>query len=333
MLVFLAAAEARVPDLRQAARTLLAWRSILDDRGEGALNLTPADVNQAGARRAEAEKTVRMQIGEAFCHILYPVQKPGEADIEWSAERVTGGGGLVERTVRKLEASEHLIPKYSGIRVRGDLDQVPLWGEEASQRNDHIGVADLWSYYCRYLYMPRLAGFGVLRAAVSTGAADFNWQNDAFAYAEAYDAEADRYRGLKAGQHVEVTFSRDAVLVHPDRAAVQLDAEAKAADVEEEGPPDWEEDGRRSAPVRRRTPDREAPLPTRFYGRVDLDPVRGLRDLDGIMDAVTSHLGKAGKLTLTLEINAESKGFDDRTRRIVGENAAQLGFDDHAFEE
>ena len=332
MLVFLAAAEARVPDLRQAARTLLAWRSILDDRGEGALNLTPADVTQAEARRSEAEKTVRMQIGEAFCHILYPVQKPGEADIEWSAERVTGGGGLVERTVRKLEASEHLIPKYSGIRVRGDLDQVPLWGEEASQQNDHIGVSDLWSYYCRYLYMPRLAGFGVLRAAVSTGAAEFNWQNDTFAYAEAYDAEADRYRGLKAGQHVEVTFSRDAVLVHPARAAVQLDAEAQVADVEEEGPPDWEEDGQRSAPVRRRTPDREAPLPTRFYGRVDLDPVRGLRDLGEIMDAVTSHLGKAGELTLTLEINAESKGFDDRTRRVVKENAAQLGFYPHEFE-
>ena len=328
MLVFLAAAEVRVPELRQAVRTLLAWRSILDDRGEGALNLTPADVSQAEARRAQAEKTVRMRIGEAFCHILYPVQKPGEADIEWSSERVISGGGLVERTVRKLEASELMIPKYSGIRVRGDLDRVPLWGEDSPQQHDRIGVADLWSYYCRYLYMPRLAGFGVLSAAVSTGAADLNWQNDTFAYAEDYDAEADRYRGLKAGQHVDVTFSRDAVLVHPDRAAVQLDAEARAADVEKEEdegevsrrgrvPPGG---GRRSA---------AAPKHTRFYARKELDPVRAVRDLDEILTEVTDHLKSAGgELTLTLEINAQSEdGFDDRTRRVVTENASQLGFD------
>ena len=331
MLVFLAADKSRVPELRQAMRARMAWESILDEKGEHDLNLTPADVRQAETRLAAARETVDLRIGETFCQILNPVQNPGEPDIEWTAVRVAGAGGLAERAVRKLESSEHLIPAYSGIRVRGDLDRVPLWD------GDSIGVVDLWAYYCRYLYMPRLAGFGVLSAAVADGAASMNWQNETFAYAEGYDPESDRYLGLKAGEQSAVTRSREAVLVRSERASVQVDAEARPAEVGEEGPPGFEESGRRGAagPHRPRgAPDAEAPLYTRFYGRINLDPVRGIRDLSNIMEAVTPHLIRAGeKLTLTLEINAESEGYDDRTRRTVKENAAQLGFDLHEFEE
>ena len=42
MLVFLAAEKARVPELRHAIRSRLAWRSILDERGEHDLNLPPS---------------------------------------------------------------------------------------------------------------------------------------------------------------------------------------------------------------------------------------------------------------------------------------------------
>ena len=213
MVVFVAAETARIPELRQAVRTRLAWQSILDDRGEQGLNLTPADVRQAETRLREADQTVELRIGETFCHVLYPVQAPGDATIRWASVRVGGSAGLAERVVRKLEASEHLISTYSGIRIRRDLDRddAPLWD------GDHVPIRTLWSYYCRYLYMPRLAGFGVLAAAISRGVADMNWQNDTFAYAEAYDPEADRYSGLKAAEHVNVTQSLDAVLgpLHP----------------------------------------------------------------------------------------------------------------------
>ena len=326
MLVFLAAEEARVPELRQAMRTRMAWQSILDEKGEHDLNLTPADVSQAETRLTKARETVDLRIGETFCQILNPVQNPGEPDIDWPAVRVNGAGGLAERTVRKLESSEHLIPRYSGIRIRGDLDRVPLWN------GDRIGVVDLWSYYCRYLYMSRLAGFGVLSAAISDGVANLNWLNETFAYAEDHDAERDRYLGLKAGEQVVVTRSPAAVLVRPEQAAVQLDAEAQDADVEKEVETEREVERRGKVPSGGGGPLVETPPPTRFHGRVDLDPVRGIRDLGGIMEAVTAHLSKAGELTLTLEIKAESEGFDDRTCRVVKENAAQLGFDKHDFE-
>ena len=327
MLVFLAAEKARVPELRQAIRSRLAWRSILDERGEHDLNLPPADVNQARTRLEEADRTVDLRIGETFSQVLYPVQAPGQAEIRWSSVRVSGSAGLYERVVSKLESSQHLIAAYAGTLVRRDLDRrdAPLWD------GDHLGIRTLWSYYCRYLYMPRLAGFGVLAAAISRGVADLNWQNDTFAYADTYDPDADRYLGLQAAEQVEVTQSLTALLVHPTRAAVQFDTESEPAETDDEVPDDIEDTWKPedSGPGRPPTP----PKPTRFYGRMELDPVRAMRDLGGIIDEVTKHLGGTGnEVTLTVEINARSGGYDTRTQRIVKENATQLGFDSHEFE-
>ena len=328
MLVFLAAERARVPELRQAIRSRLAWKSILDERGEHDLNLTPADVNQARTRLEEADRTVELRIGETFSQVLYPVQSPGQAEIRWSSARVTGSDGLFQRVVRKLESSQHLIASYAGTLVRRDLDrpEAPLWD------GDHIGIRTLWSYYCRFLYMPRLAGFGVLAAAISRGVADLNWQNDTFAYADTYNADENRYPGLQAPAQVEVTQSLTALLVRPTRAAVQFDAESRPADDEEKVPDEIEDTWKPKDPGPGQPPV-PTPQPTRFYGRMQLDPVRAMRDLGGIIDEVTKHLtGTGNEVTLTVEINARSGGYDTRTQRVVKENATQLGFEFHEFD-
>ena len=327
MLVFLAAEKARVPELRQAIRSRLAWQSILNERGEHDLNLPPADVNQARTRLEEADRTVDLRIGETFSQVLYPVQAPGQTEIRWSSVGVSGSAGLFERVVSKLESSQHLIAAYAGTLVRRDLDRrdAPLWD------GDHIGIRTLWSYYCRYLYMPRLAGFGVLAAAISRGVADLNWQNDTFAYADTYDPDTDRYLGLQAAEQLEVTQSLTALLVRPTRAAVQFDAESQPAEPEDDVLDDIEDTWKPEDPGPRQPPT--TPQPTRFYGRMELDPVRAMRDLGGIIDEVTKHLGGTGnEVTLTVEIDARSGGYDTRTQRIVKENATQLGFEFNEFE-
>jgi hypothetical protein len=48
---------------------------------------------------------------------------------------------------------------------------------------------------------------------------------------------------------------------------------------------------------------------------------------------VATHLGGgSAKVKITVEIESESEGFDDRVRRTVSENASHLGFDAHEFE-
>ena len=72
---------------------------------------------------------------------------------------------------------------------------------------------------------------------------------------------------------------------------------------------------------------------TRYYGQFNLDSVRAIRQLGEILESVVEHLSKAGGTTkLTIEINSDSAGFDDRTQRVVKENAVQLGVKSQEFE-
>ena len=162
------------------------------------------------------------------------------------------------------------------------------------------------------------------------GSGDLNWQHDTFAYADTHDPETDRYPGLQTATQVEVTQSLTAVLVRPDRAMAQLDAESPDDDedeVSDDIESGWGEDhGTKQRPE-------GPPEPTRFYGRKELDTVRAIRDLGTILEEVTKHLdGTGNEVTITVEINAHSDGYDTRTQRIVKENATQLGFDSHEFE-
>jgi hypothetical protein len=318
LLVFFAADQNRVSELRDATRDWLAWKSILDERGADGLDLSASEVKQAETKLAEAEDTIRQRIGETFQHVLTPKQKPGRPDVEWRTTRATGNGDLAAKAAKRLESSEELITSYGGIRVRMDLDrpEATLWDA------DHIGVRKLWSYYAQYLYMPRLANFGVLAVAISDGAARTSWEGETFAYAEAYLQDSGEYRGLAAGHHVDVGMSQDAVIVRPDRARLQLEQvttpQPEAGEVEE---------GRGKPP---------APgLPTRFYGRKQLDPVRAIRDFGDLINEIATHLTNSdgATVTITVEINAKSAGYDERTRFVISENAVQLGLEKHEFEE
>ena len=72
---------------------------------------------------------------------------------------------------------------------------------------------------------------------------------------------------------------------------------------------------------------------TKYYGQFNLDSVRAVRQMGEILESVIEHLSKAGGTTeLTIEINSTSVGFDDRTQRVVKENAAQLGVKSQEFE-
>ena len=70
---------------------------------------------------------------------------------------------------------------------------------------------------------------------------------------------------------------------------------------------------------------------TRFYARFELDTVRGVKQFGEILEHVTRRLGS--KVKLTLEVEADNPGgFDDTTRRIVSENATNLGATAAEFE-
>ena len=228
-----------------------------------------------------------------------------------------------------------------------ELDRVPLW------RGDHVAVGQLWEDFVQYLYLPRLRDAEVLLAAVRLGVADLAWEQETFAYAESYDGEAERYRGLKAGQHTEVTMT--GLVVKPEAARRQLEAELRereaagalpgATGVASVGEPAVSdatvpgvavpaglvgpEGGQETRPVLRR-----------FHGSVRLDPKRLSRDAGMIADEVVQQLVKHAELQkgasveVTLEIQADlPEGAPEDLVRTITENCRTLKFDSQGFEE
>ena len=233
-LVFLAVDKVRYQDLDEALRRYLAWVSILDEKEE--LNLDPHQARQAETQRNAADDTVTARLPEAYQWLLVPVQEKPDAEVSWEAIRLTASGELAERAARRLRNDELLVTGLGATILRRHLDEVPLW------RGDNVEVRQLVEDFGRYLYLPRLRGPEVLTRAVQDGVALLTWQTDSFALAESHDEAEGRYRGLKVGQTAGVSPESPSLLVKPEVARGQLDAEvpptpAPAPEGQEEVPP------------------------------------------------------------------------------------------------
>ena len=336
-LVFLAADRVRLQDLDEALRKYLAWSSILTEKQT--LNLDAHQVRQAETQQQAADGTVNARLPETYQWVLVPEQQSPQAAVTWAAVRLTGTEALAVRASKKLRSDELLVMGLGSTILRKHLDEVPLW------RVDHVPIRQLVDDFARYLYLPRLASPEVLMEAIRDGVTLLTWQSDTFAYAESHDEVAGRYRGLRGGQVVTLTAENTGLLVKPDLARKQIEAETKPA--APGGEPGGGADA--GAPAGRSreadplavgaspgpVPAAVAVLPRRFHGTVDLDPARVGRDASHIAEEVIAHLaGLPGAVvTVTLEIDAKlPDGASDQVVRTVTENSRTLKFNSQGFE-
>jgi hypothetical protein len=319
-LVFLAVDKARLQDLDEAARRYLAWESIVGDKET--LNLDPHQVKQAETQKGAADGAVTARLPEAYQWLLVPTQeRTAQAPVEWQAVRLTGQDALAVRASKRLKSDEMLVTTFAASRLRMELDRV-LW------RGDHVAIKQLVEDFARYLYLPRLKEPDVLLAGIRDGLALLTWDKDTFAYADSYDEEAKRYRGLRGGERLPVAADAG-LLVKPDVAKRQLAAEAVPKPSPE------------GAPVAGPCPEPLGPGPVqprrlkRFHGTVDLNPTRVGRDAGRIADEVIAHLAGLvrSRVKVTLEIEAEiPDGAPENVVRTVTENARTLKFSSQGFE-
>ena len=316
MLVFLAPDKARLEDLDQAVRQYLAWDSI-EAEAEG-LNLDAFQQKQAKTKRKESDEAVDARMPEAFQWLLVPSQPDPKGPVEWQEVRLSGHDPLAVRASKKLKNEEQLLTMIAPTRLKLELDRVPLWRGDGN----HVGVAQLWEDLCQYLYLPRLRNSDVLLDSVKDGIVRLTWRDDTFGYADAWDDERKRYRGLAAGTSVSVSLGGDAVLVRPDVADKQLDAEASTA--EKASPAAVTTPGGASVAADAPAPPADAPPVTRrFHGSVTLDPDRLIRRFGDVAQEVIQHLSTTpgAKVSVTVEVQAElPEGAPDHVVRTVNEN-------------
>ncbi|MDI3340921.1 MAG: Swt1 family HEPN domain-containing protein [Sphaerobacter sp.] len=341
-LVFLAPDKARLAELEEAVRLYLAWKSIEEE--QEALNLDAFQRNQARSKRADADQTVARRIPEAYSWLLVPVQPSPTGPVDWDEIKIQGEDRLAVKASRKLRTEEQLIPELGGPRLQLELEKIPLWRGEAKEQ---VAVRQLMEDFAQYVYLPRLKDSDVLLNAIRDGVGRLTWQDKGFAYADAWDADRQRYVGLTVGERPVVSPS--GLVVRSDAALRQLEAERLERERElerrgEELPPATTrgiENGRgeyQPGTDVGTTAVVEPPARTlrRFHGAVALDPLRVTHDAGRVAEAVIQHLqGLIGaRVRVTLEIEAElPEGVPDHVVRTVSENARTLKFETHGFEE
>ncbi len=320
-LVFLAADKSRVQDIEEAICKFLAWDSILKESEE--LNLTQHQITQAKTQRQAADGVVHARLPEMYQWLIVPTQENPQAQITWQALKLSGADALADRASKKLKP-DFLVSSLAPTILRMELDRVPLW-----RGGNHVAIRQLVEDFGRYLYLPRLRDGAVLLNAIRSGLSLLTWEKDSFAYADSFDEEAGRYRGLRQNAVIPITPDDGGLLVKPEAARLQIDRETKAETPTDAKSKPGDKTEQSAEPEETPSDDAKQKRPKRYHGTVKLDSSRVGRDAGRIADEIISHLvGLMGSdVSVTLEIDAQMpQGAPDHVVRTVTENGRTLKF-------
>ena len=335
MIIFVAPDTGEWDSLERETRRYLAWDSIVQE--VEALNLDANQRREASRGKEQSNDTVEIRLNEAYSWLLVPTQERTDP-IVWEETRIPGSQEtVVAKAVAKVRDDAQLIPEWSPILLKMELDNW-LWKEES-----HIGLKRVWECLATYLYLSRLRDSDVLLATIQEGI-----KTKAFGYANSVD-DTGRYSGLQFGSAGgSIYLDDESVLVKPDVAAKQIEADAAAAtDSTRPQPPastsigqgnrePYTASGEQTAGAGTGTAPPQATKPKRFYGTVNLDSIRAVRDAQQVITEVVQHLTSlsGADVEVTMEIQAKvSDGVPDDVVRTVTENCRTLRFTTQEFEE
>lgn len=238
---------------------------------------------------------------------------------------------------RKRRNEDWLSVEFGGVPLRMAMDRYNRW-----QGGERVLLRQLWEYFSRYPYLPRLRDQDVLLGAVQNGVGQITW-HETFAYAAGWDDARQRYLGLRAGENASVLLDGQSLLVKPEAAQRQMDAERAQQEQQTPSPT-----GQAVAmptlsgatPPGRETPPLPPPQPSvvkhrRFHGSVKLDTLRLSSQAGTIHEAIVQHLQGLvdADVQVTLEIQAYlPDGAPENVARTVTENARTLKFESFGFE-
>ncbi|WP_282859602.1 DUF499 domain-containing protein [Pseudoclavibacter helvolus] len=333
-LVFLMADKSELESLEAATRSYLGWKRV--QATSDSLNLSMQQRKQTDEWVTRLNQTVSDRIRETFAWALYPEQFDPTKPFELVSEKVpdSAGHSLAERVASKLGRDDQLVTELGAPILGATLHEElgTLW---SSARE--MSVGELWGYFTRYVYLPRLTGREVLDSAIERALSAVLVDRERFAIASGKDPETGRYRGLivPPDHRSALQVTDSTILVDWSKAEEQASAERAAAarDIEGStpiGPVDFETPNV-TVDVVDDDPTPEAPArgPARYFGSVQVDSTRYSRDFGNVAREIIDRLVGAGaKIEITIDIQAtKAAGFDESEVRTISENTRVLKFD------
>lgn len=341
-LIFLLADKSELESLEAATRSYLGWKRV--QATSDSLNLSAQQRKQTDDWVGRLDQTVSDRIRDTFVWAVYPEQFDPTKPFELIADRVpdSGGRSLAERVGTKLGREDQLVTDFGapilGATLHNELGA--LWRDAGE-----ISVGELWGYFTRYTYLPRLVRREVLDGAIQQALTTVLVDSERFGIAAGKDTDTGRYRGLVVppDPNASIQVTNSTLLIDADKAQEQLDADRAAAreaaarqtedGAEGVGPVDfaWTGAGQPASDSDSLSPAEsalEAAL-ARFFGSVKIDPDRYSRDIGNVTREVIDRLSGAGaRLEITIDIQAtKPEGFDEAEVRTISENARVLKFD------
>lgn len=323
-LIFLAADQGIVSRFVDAARTALAWGSIVDDVRDGKLNIDQIQKKQAEKELQTAEEVLPRVARECYKWLLCPVQDSA-SDPKPTVEAFslnTGGSSYGSEIERVCTDNELVITAWSPIHLRARLYDF-YWKDG----NAATGAMAFWEDTLRYLYLPRLKNKEVLAQTIRTGAASSDF------FGIAFGRDGERYEGFELGS-TNVQLDATLLLIEPGAAKQYLEEQRKA-ELPTPPPftPPFTPHGLQPQPPISGGEPPTIPKPPivlnnkSFHGTAEINPATAKYRMAQIADEIISVLcsDPGAEIRVTVEIAAEfPDGATDSIKRGVSENARTL---------
>lgn len=321
--LFMAADHGSLARMRDAARVVLAWDSIVDDVKEGRLNIDLLQKKQAEKELETAEQVLPRVARECFKWLLCPGQdSPTATKINIEAFPLNPAGKSVGAEIEKVcTENELVISTWSPTHLRTQLKDL-YWKPDRPA----VRAMQFWDDSQRYLYLPRLKNRDTLAQAIRTGASSRDF------FGIAYGQSGDVYEGFQLGG-ASAQFDDTLLLIEPEAAKAYEAARAKPPEVlPPPGPgagpgpqPPGPGPGPGPGPEPGSTPSKKARL---YHGTADVPPatakMRMVQLAEEVISVLTSDPNASVKVTV--EIAADfPEGASDNVKRAVSENAKMLG--------
>jgi uncharacterized protein len=314
-LIFLAADQGTLSRLRDAARVVLAWASIVDDVEEGRLNVDLLQKKQAENELKTAEAVLPRAARECYRWLLCPVQEtPTEPRPSVEAFPLnTTGGSLGSEVERACVDNELVITTWSPVHLRTKLKEL-YWKEGQPSAK----AMAFWEDTLRYLYLPRLKNRDVLAQAIRSGAKGRDF------FGTAYGQSAETFEGFQFGSG-SVQFDDTLLLIEPEAAKRYEESQSKPSEPTGGGAepphpgPSLVGSGAAVAP--------QAKVRS-FHGMAEVASATAKMRLVQLADEIIAVLSSDpnAAVKITVDIAAEfPDGATDQVKRAISENARSLG--------
>ena len=315
MLVFLAADTEKLHALKDVVREFKAWTDIKAEAR--ILNITAVQDDEVTENIKSSTKKFSEKLSQTYCRLIYPVSDDNRSlTLPLRDEKIEcANEENISVASAKFVEDEKLLPVLGGGALKRLLDDF-IWNN-----SEKINVKQLWEYFTKYYYMPRLVDEKVLFDAIRRGVRD-----EIFAV-----ADDENFSNLQ--------FSKVSASVGDEKFLVKASKARELIGVEESAEPETETESETieqidETPTPQPQPEVET-LPTKFIMDTALDNTRIKKNFNACFEEIISLMTKLPNAQTEVRISVNisvPEGIPKNIRDEVESNCRRNEVTDAYFE-